>query len=380
MLTHDPVNLDDILKTAIESLDIPPDVYERAVARYSAVGESLSDFWSADEGIISPQGSFLLGTVVQPINPGDHYDIDLVCRRELSEQDTSPSELKADVGRGLRSFVSVNQDGDPKLDPGCRCWTLTYAGERFHMDVLPAIPDARPGRSGSAIRITDRDVRGWLDSDPAGFAAWFARAAEPDRVALREVLAKRMQVDQVPERAIKTPLQLTVQALKRHRDLHFGGTKRRPASVVITTLAAHAYVPGASVSDALVGVTERMPAFVEKRDGKFWIPNPVNEQENFADRWELGDAETLFQWLDKAHRDFLGYGTERGVDKVLTKVASSLGESVGKSAAATLGAVVAGVSGAGALNSTPLGALVRRPERPAPAHTFHHGRSPRRAS
>ncbi len=67
---------------------------------------------------------------------------------------------------------------------------------------------------------------------------------------------------------MKTTLQRTVQALKRHRDLHFADApKDKPASIVITTLAARAYRGQGSLFEVLVDVVERMPAFIEDREG-----------------------------------------------------------------------------------------------------------------
>jgi hypothetical protein len=58
----------------------------------------------------------------------------------------------------------------------------------------------------------------------------------------RSVLAKQMDVEEVPDWYVKTTLQRTVQALKRHRNIYFvDGPENRPASIIITTLAARAY-------------------------------------------------------------------------------------------------------------------------------------------
>jgi hypothetical protein len=102
MLTTDRgAQLDEILDASISDFDIPAAVYERAVARYGQVGDWLSEYWtgSAGGGDVYPQGSFRLGTVVQPIDPRDDYDIDLVCRRDMSKESTTQELLKTDVER-----------------------------------------------------------------------------------------------------------------------------------------------------------------------------------------------------------------------------------------------------------------------------------------
>jgi hypothetical protein len=81
MLTMNPVlELGDLLGASIADFDIPLDVYMRAVARYDALSDWLSNRWPDDSagGGIYPQGSIRLGTMVRPIAEGAEYDIDLV--------------------------------------------------------------------------------------------------------------------------------------------------------------------------------------------------------------------------------------------------------------------------------------------------------------
>lgn len=93
---------------------------------------------------------------------------------------------------------------------------------------------------------------------------------------LREAsaIAKRMDVEDIPDWQVKTTLQRTVQALTRHRDLYFADApKDRPASIINTTLAAMAYHGGGSLFAVLLDVVEGMPSFIEERAGILWIPN-----------------------------------------------------------------------------------------------------------
>ena len=373
--------LDELLGTAIADFDIPDHLYERAVERYEHVGAWLDRFWSAspDDGLVYPQGSFRLGTVVQPINPKDHYDIDLVCRRDLLKHATTQSDLKRDVGVGLRAYVAIAPDGQPTCKEGKRCWTLEYQHEPFHMDVLPAIPHGEV--LGNAIWLTDKQLRMWQPSNPADYAAWFHGRMREEFEHLRESIAKRMEVEAVPDWRVKTPLQRTVQALKRHRDIHFADRPDdRPASIIISTLAAQAYSGGATLYEILVDVTETMPSLVEIRNGVYWIPNPVHSEENFADRWRSHPDRDrhFFDWIEQAHADFSGYGADAGVDRVLVKLSESFGEGpairageiIGKRLTRTRDAGVLGIGAAGLLGTTS--------RRPVPQHTFHGDRPARR--
>lgn len=106
------------------------------------------------------------------------------------------------------------------------------------------------------------NVARWQEnSDPIAFADWFHDRMRAELIQLEEaVVAKRMEIEQAPPSARKTMLQRAVQALKRHRDMHFqGATEDAPASIIITTLAARAYSPGGSLHEVLGDISARMP-------------------------------------------------------------------------------------------------------------------------
>jgi Cyclic GMP-AMP synthase DncV-like, nucleotidyltransferase domain len=367
--------LDQLLGAAIADFDIPDEVYERVVARYEGVGTWLSDYWddSRSDGVIYPQGSIRLGTVVQPINPHDDYDIDLVCRRDLAKESTTQAALKGDVGRGLGLYVASGPDGTPTREEGKRCWTLDYPFEPFHMDVLPALPDTAATPNG--ILLTDRELREWQHSNPIDYASWFHQRMRQEFVSLREALAKQMDVDDVPEWKVKTTLQRAVQALKRHRDYHFADDPdNRPASIIVSTLAARAYAGDGPLYEVLLDVTSEMASLVERRDGIYWVPNPVQPKENFADRWQTHPerARCFFDWVERAQADFRSYGAELGVDRLLVKFARNFGERSSQRAGELLGGGLARARDAGTLGmAAGSGFLGRTATRPVPKHTFH---------
>jgi hypothetical protein len=388
MLTSDPnLLLDELLETSIAEFDVPRDVYERAVARYQALGDWLADHWGDDpaDGLVYPQGSIRLGTMVAPITEGAEHDVDLVCRRDIAKESTTQKELKADVGGGVAGFVASGPEGDPRPSEGKRCWTLDYPGEPFHMDILPAVPDVEAAPSG--ILLTDRELVRWQPSNPVGFADWFyaQMARELGFAEKREGLAKQMDVEEVPAWYLKTTLQRTVQALKRHRDMYFADApENRPASIIITTLAARAYSGTGSLYEVLLTVTEKMPTLIENRDGVWWVANPVQPLENFADRWRSkpGSDERFFTWMAQAQSDFASISEERGLDRVLTKVAKSFGEEPARKAGAAFGIELRDARDAGRLGMAAgtgtLGAtLVTKTTRPVLPHTFH-GDAPER--
>jgi hypothetical protein len=126
-----------------------------------------------------------------------------------------------------------------------------------------------------------------------------------------------MSVDDIPDYQVKTPLQRAVQLLKRHRDLHFqNDPDDKPVSIILTTLAAKAYSNEDLLYDALRAIVHNMPDYIERRNGKWWVPNPVNDKENFADKWnEYPERREKFMaWLDKVESDFEDILRSRGAD------------------------------------------------------------------
>lgn len=252
------------------------------------------------------------------------------------------------------------------------------------MDVLPAIPDAEAKPNG--ILLSDRDLHEWQHSNPIGYANWFRGRMATEYHQLREAaaVAKRLDVEYVPDWEVKTTLQRTVQALKRHRDIHFAESPEdKPASIVITTLAAKAYRGEASLFEVLVDVVGRMPDLIDNRDGVLWIPNPVQPEENFADRWRShpARAQAFFDWMDRAQQDFTGFGEERGLDRIVTKLAESFGSDAANRVGQRSAETVKRAREDGLLGiSAGTGMLGAAHKRAVPPHTFHGDAPPRAGS
>ncbi len=303
------------LQGLAEALDISDTQYEAAVKHYEAVGDWLNkedSLISVHDPHIFPQGSFRLGTMIKPINDADRYDIDLVCElKRLCKERVTQKQLKDMVGDRLKA----NERYRKMLEEKNRCWRLHYADSaHFHMDILPAIPDheingiARTigaNLAASAILITDRGFREWQCSNPVGYAEWFKERMHVQFNAKRMLLAEslRASVEDVPEYKVKTPLQLSIQILKRHRDIVFAkDLDDRPISIIISTLAARAYNNEAGLLDALQNIVNKMPSLIERDEqGNARITNPVNPLENFADKWKkYPQRENKFRhWLQE---------------------------------------------------------------------------------
>ena len=159
-------------------------------------------------------------------------------------------------------------------------------------------------------------------------------------------------MDDVPDQMVRTPLQRSIQIMKRHRDVMFnGGTGANyaPISMIVTTLAAHLYRDEPDVYAALTAIVARLhghAGLVEHRvieqtlasleliqrtrDGKWYIGNPVNPAENFADRWHEDNharARAFFQWVEALQEDLVDILAENRLGTARNRLAAVLGAS-----------------------------------------------------
>jgi len=338
MIQAQQEQLSSILEKVAEALDIPEALHEKAISKYEEVGQWLEAPDSpllVYEPEVFPQGSFVLGTVTPPLSEKEEFDIDSVGRLLIEKTNVSQAELKAMVGDRLKE----RRDFREILEESRRCWTLHF-GEGFHLDVLPAIPDLE-GRPES-ILITDRKLRLWQHSNPRGYASWFRDRTQPLFHERRRALAAslRLSVEEVPAWKVKTPLQRAIQILKRHRDIYFkNDADDKPVSIIITTLAGKAYRGEPDLWRTLTSGLRDMPDFIEVRNGVYWVPNPVNDKENFADKWAEHPErrEKFMAWLAQAEEDFAEPIGKHGLKDVADVLSRSLGRSPVEKAFASVG-------------------------------------------
>jgi hypothetical protein len=368
--------IDALIDGTLDQLDIPQVMHEKAVAEYHAVGEWLARAGEAANGadcFIFPQGSFILGTVVRPV-VGTEYDIDLVARRDVLKTSITQADLKAGVGATLLDFVESRRGfaGAPSVrTEGRRCWTLRYADQGFHMDVLPAIPD-READSSSAVLLPDRELVEWQHSDPIAYAAWFIQRAE------RQLLLKeaRAYVQGVPRFGSRQPLQRAVQVLKRHRDMHFGDDiDATPPSILITTLAALAYTGEHGILDAVINIAARIEGLVKIHAGVWWVPNPVAPLENFADKWATHpERRTRFlEWVHKLQFDLADIQGQT-LSHAIRRMQPMFGEAEVIKAAEGLGNDYRGLREQGVLTVGGALSTLGLPGQKVRDHTFYGGR------
>jgi hypothetical protein len=185
---------------------------------------------------------------------------------------------------------------------------LLESMRRFGIDEFVA-----SSASQHTVSITDDRHQGyrilcndWDISNPEGYAQWFEYRMSPSRM---QVFMEKAQVDDVPIFKRKTPLQRVVQLLKRHRDQMFKGNEDvKPISIIITTLAARAYDGEQDIVSSLDNILVNMDGLINRTSPR--VPNPVDPEEDFADRWampkyrHLNLEQNFWYWLKQVQTDF----------------------------------------------------------------------------
>ena len=336
-----------ILSAVAEAIDIPDSSYELAEDRYKALSEWFSraeSHCSDHDPHLYVQGSFRLGTVIRPLNKDGEYDLDMGCRlrRGISKTTHTQKQLKELVGEDVESYRLAQAFKKPREEKN-RCWRLIYSDQlNFHLDAVPSIPEEQRRRalikeamvkagssndlsqsvSNLAGSITDKTLKNyasisndWLISNSEGYALWFESQMELAK-PLFEKWVKAAKIDPLPAYLRKSPLQKCVQLLKRHRDVMFkDDSEGKPISIIITTLAASAYSGEVEIDDALAGILDRMSGLIRPNTPR--VPNPVNPEEDFADKWDKPEyrylrlADKFNLWLEQAKTDFKSLQTTR---------------------------------------------------------------------
>ena len=345
-----------IIEKLAESLNITPAQYNDAKLKYERLKKLFEEKVSPIDVYL--QGSFALGTVIRPIKNMEEqdFDIDIVCQQ--LNQNQSLGEIKNEIGDILKSTTYVRW----LEEEGRRCWTLNYNdgdGEGLHMDILPCVDESlskifelkhqavRPDLVDTAIKITHKEEDSLYvqrTSNPRGLIKWFNEVSLQtysediihDKVKLFRKYGDYFRfnlgytsANDVEDYFVKTPLQKTIQILKRHRDVMFSGKPNeeyKPISAIITVLVTkiaennignihstydlldivvntineYSQLTTDGVDSGFLNMENRLIEKLPNCQG--WrIENPTNPGENLADRWHEDSnarARAFFEWID----------------------------------------------------------------------------------
>lgn len=351
--------VEQFLENFAREIQVPDARYETAATSYKSVGN-----WFSREGSslinlnpqVHSQGSFALGTVIKPLSDEDDYDVDMICSVEIDRSKLTQKQLKTLIHEELKKYAEAKGMSSPEQMR--RCVRLNYAdGSQFHLDATPASPDKTRKQfllekhninnewSDLSIVITDNEsplynvlTYDWPHSNPLGYAKWFRSKMQTAFDARKKAIMleeKRASISEIPDYRVRTPLQSAIQILKRHRDMtHQGETADKPISIIINTLAAHAYNQETSIAQALYRILNGMERFIQNRRGVFWVENPTDPLENFADKWEKHPErkDAFFEWLEKAKEDFYAISNMTDRQNIGERMAPVLGHRLVESA------------------------------------------------
>ena len=302
-------NIDKMLRKIAKEIEISKTEYEKAVKSYNAVGTFIDNNIPQYDIKVVPQGSFRLGTVIKPVTDKDEYDIDLVAI--IDHKFINAKELKNIVGDALKSSNRYSE----KLVEGKRCWTIEYSeSSKYHMDILPTMMSDTYSTNKELTMTHKEDEKSdyeFRQTNPEAYYDWFVERMEEERKRLKEEYAVRnkLEIVDVPEYEIKTTLQVAIQILKRYRDIKFKETPDiKPISIILTTLMAKVYTGKESVYELIEKFSKAYMRHIEKdENGNIIIKNPVNENENFADKWQKYPErrEAFFKFMTELEQDLV---------------------------------------------------------------------------
>ena len=328
--------IEDILSDFAESINISDELFDAAEAAYQSLGTWIDNESNDYDVLIYSQGSFALGTVVKPVSNKDDYDLDLVCCVN-NGNGISAEDLKTKI---VKQWLEDYKSHTTELEEKSRCWHVEYDSiPNFHMDVIPAIPRTI---SGESILITDKKTEqcyDYIGSNPKGYANWFFDCCGRKKQAIGTIMNHDMATqEKIRPHRRKSKLQKAIQIMKRHRDAMFEkNPDNKPASIIITTLVGQLYDGERTISETIENFANNVEAYLEKTkkpDGSYYIPNPKQADEDFADKWRKHPErqEHFFSWIQQLKSDFQIENLQK-LDAVSMgrKMTTIFGEASGKS-------------------------------------------------
>lgn len=345
---------------AAHAISLPQSFYDTITERYNTLEGILQ---AADDPLLQrahvfPQGSIRLGTAIKPA-PGAKGELETVDADAVVWLDNADDAQPHEVLKAIEKRFQEGSRVQAPIKPLRRGIRIVYADESpgFHIDVTPARNTATNAFSEGhgALLVPDRE-QGWKASSPIAYSDWLKRVSTlslrvmaMDAMNFREgEMAKATQEDMPAygEYIDANVLRAAIKLLKRHRDLwalrNPNLTDYRPISAVLTTLAGRAYekmVHEAAVRpemrplDALLQLIRLMPTFIEGGPGTWWVRNPVNQDENFAEKWNRPQKGHIYRnafddWHQSAQAAFqLGLQEMRSLNEFETEFSKAFGTS-----------------------------------------------------
>lgn len=359
--------LDDIVAQVCLTLQISPTQFDLARTHYEAVGEWLRTNGSPLALLkprIYPQGGMALRTTVRP-REREEYDLDFVL--EVSAALMNPMALYEMVAQRLATHDVYRR----KLERKKRCLRLNYEHD-FHLDILPARPDAV--RQGSCIEVPDTALRDWKPSNAIGYISWFERLCDFG-VLLKASRQQAPLPPLLPESQLRV-LREVVQLIKRRRDNAFAGNDLAPRSIVLTTLAGQFYARQESLVGSLEQVLIAIETAIDRAHPRaIEVRNPTNPDEVFSEAWATNPEayRAFIGFIRDFRREVTALRLANGLLTIASLLDRMFGDSLGQQALKGYGARLEAAKKAREIRFATPGIIVGgQAGRLAPKHTFHH--------
>lgn len=283
--------LDDLLSRTCSKLQLNKTRREKIETSYNA----LCNFIDNNNGYFSefnqkdfyPQGSYKIQTTVKPKGK-DEFDLDFILEINETWKNKNPMEL-------LQELYKLFNESDlyrDKVELKNRCVRINYSND-FHIDILPSF-SAKLNRDDTNIKVPDRELKDWTDSNPQGYAKWFNEKSNlVDKILLEKKFIA--SVEKLPEEKpyeFLNPLNRAVQLIKRYRDMYYKDKKIKGVrSIIITTLCAKYYNGEISEYIAINNIINEIKKEVIKSNKVLEVYNPVNSNEKFSEKWDSDKKE-----------------------------------------------------------------------------------------
>lgn len=333
--------INELLVQKAEEIDITVEVFKELNIYIQKLQEKYGAAWE-----IYPQGSVRLGTVIKNLEEGANkiYDIDLVAYNKNENHSTNNAKQFKSLGK-----PQIENDTEEKKP----CWTIKV-GSELSIDVTPSVDDSDKKDMSEKITRTDNFINyKWKDSNPRGYYYWFKKInQEVYNEALRKQenrFLKKSLESKIYKPLVRTNLQRSIQILKYLRDDYYnssGNKDYKPVSIVITTFTTQIFKYldyNASIekiikefirisnilkmnkkesleyfSKSNIKISDPIKEFYME-NGKWYLPNPTDENENFVDRWNEGEegkkrANAFFDWIKALER---ALSSEKNLEDIL---------------------------------------------------------------
>ncbi len=273
--------IDDLLDKMAEEVQLDDTRHARMKSSYEAIKnwiESDELFFKPYSFELYPHGSVRILTTVKPISK-EEFDLDIAIHFKSNMQH-SPQKIYNE----LKRRISENDRYIKMMELKNRCIRINYAGD-FHIDILPGIQE-NPF-DNNKMRVPDRELGSWVSSNPRGYANWFIEKSNlvSEKFSAKAALrAEKLPIDNFK---IKKPLQRAVQLIKRYRDVYFQNDDTyKTSSIILTTMAGQFYQGEESIFKAIDNIITTINNKIDQPYGRLKITNPVNQDEDFTDKWD----------------------------------------------------------------------------------------------